>query len=391
MRNRLKTMRAVPVLKDAYFDYAASTAVHPEILKLLMEFYPKYYANAEALHGLGIEIHSMMDQSKEAIAKLLKVTPKTLVFTSGATESNNILVKGLALKHRNRGQHLICSKIEHASVLDSFRDLEKNFGFEVTYLEVTQEGFVDPETLKKALRNDTILVSIMAVNNETGVIQKTQAYASLLKDHQAYFHVDMVQAFAKCDFDLKGIDAASFSAHKIEGVKGSGLLYLKENVDIQAIITGGQQEYGLRPGTANAIHHILLAKTMRLALEEHDRSHQTVRLLQSHLIEQLKKIEGISVNVDPALCTAYIVNISCTGLPSQVLLNHLSQNHIYVSSAAACSTKTIKHSHVLEAMGLKDDALKGVLRISLSHRSTQAEIEGLIKTIEEGIQTYARV
>lgn len=383
-------MRAVPVRKDVYFDYAASTPVHPEILKSLVDFYPKYYANAEALHGLGIEIHSMMDKSKEAIAKLLKVSVASLVFTSGATESNNILIKGIALRHQNRGKHLICSKIEHASVLDSFKDLEKNFGFEVTYLDVNKHGYVEQETLSNALRKDTILVSIMAVNNETGVIQKTSEYKALLKNHQAYFHVDMVQAFAKCDFDLTDIDAASFSAHKIEGVKGSGLMYLKENTEIQPIITGGQQEYGLRPGTANAIHHILLAKTMRLALEEFKKTNEDVRSLQLYLIEGLKNIDSIEINVDPLLCTAYIVNISCLSLPSQVLVNHLSHHHIYISSAAACSTKTEKHSHVLEAMGLKGDKLRGVLRISLSHRSTYEEVDALLESLKEGIKLYAK-
>ena len=373
-----------------YLDFASSTPIHPEVLKSVTEMMPIHYANAESLHQGGLTIHTMMEESRKTLAQSLNVKPEHLIFTSGATEANNLLIKGIALANQSRGKHLITSQVEHASVLESFRDLEKHFGFEVTYLPVNTKGYVDPETLKDSLRIDTILVSLMAVNNETGAIFKTHEYSKLIHDlSTAYFHVDAVQALAKIEFTLKGIDAASFSAHKIQGVKGSGLMYLREGIRFQPLITGGQQERGLRPGTANAIGHIVFAKTLRLALELQAQKHAHIVDLNNYCRKQLSLLEGVRINSDPE-GSPYILNISSLNLPSQIMLNHLSSHSICISAAATCSSRSFKPSHVLSAMGLDQTALEGVLRLSFGYTTTRQEIDAFIQRFKEGVQRYGK-
>lgn len=374
-----------------YFDYASSTPVHPDIQKALFDMVPRFYANSESLHQAGLEIHQRVEQSRQDIAKLLKVEAQELTFTSGATESNNLLIKGIAFAYQSRGKHLITSAVEHVSVLDSFKDLEAHFGFELTILPVNALGYVEPETLKAALRQDTILVSLMAVNNETGVIFKTQAYSELVHSlSKAVFHVDAVQALAKVPFSLKGVDAASFSAHKIQGVKGSGLFYKRSGIRMQPLITGGQQENGLRPGTPNAINHILFAQTLKLALESQKNHHDQVVMLNHHLRTEMQKIPSLHLNAQEDLCSPYIINLRSDRLPSQVLLNWLDQNQICISAAATCSSRQKGTSHVLEAMGLSPKELEGVVRISIGANTTLAECDTLLSVLKEGLTRYGR-
>lgn len=371
-----------------YLDFASSTPIHPEVLKTVTEMMPIHYANAESLHQAGLTIHTMMEESRSSIAKAMKVETSTLYFTSGATEANNLLIKGIALANQSRGKHLITSQVEHASVLESFHDLESNYGFEVTYLPVNQKGYVEPTSVEENLRSDTILVSLMAVNNETGAIFKTQEYAKLIHDKSnAFFHVDAVQALAKIDFSLEGIDAASFSAHKIQGVKGSGLMYLKGGIRFQPLITGGQQEKGYRPGTANAIGHIVFAKTLRLALELHQSKVSEIRRINQYCRTRLAEIDSVVINSDVE-GSPYILNISSLNLPSQVMLNHLSQKGICISAAATCSSRNFKPSHVLTAMHLSQQALEGVLRLSFGYTTSQSDIDAFIDAFNEGVKRY---
>lgn len=373
-----------------YLDFASSTPIHPDVLKTVTEMMPIHYANAESLHQAGLTIHTMMEESRSSIAKLLKVDASTLYFTSGATEANNLLIKGIALANQSRGKHLITSQVEHASVLESFRDLEAHFGFEVTYLPINQMGYVEPSILEESLRDDTVLVSLMAVNNETGAIFKTQEYAKLIhKKPNAFFHVDAVQALAKIDFTLTNIDAASFSAHKIQGVKGSGLMYLKEGIRFQALITGGQQEKGYRPGTANAIGHIVFAKTLRLALELHRTKVVDIVKINHYCRTRLAELDSVKINSDGD-GSPYILNISSLQLPSQVMLNHLSQKGICISAAATCSSRSFKPSHVLSAMHLNQQELEGVLRLSFGYTTTQDDIDAFIDAFKEGVKRYGK-
>ena len=383
-------MRRVLMLNLIYLDFASSTPIHPEVLKTVTEMMPIHYANAESLHQAGLTIHTMMEESRVSLSKALKVDASTLYFTSGATEANNLLIKGIALANQSRGKHLITSQVEHASVLESFRDLETNFGFEVTYLPVNQKGYVEPSILEENLRADTSLVSLMAVNNETGAIFETQLYARLIHEKtNAFFHVDAVQALAKIEFTLEGIDAASFSAHKIQGVKGSGLMYLKEGIRFQPLITGGQQEKGYRPGTANAIGHIVFAKTLRLALELHHAKESEIRRINTYCRSCLAELESIKINSDRD-GSPYILNISSLNLPSQVMLNHLSQKGICISAAATCSSRSFKPSHVLTAMHLNEHELEGVLRLSFGYTTTQSDIDAFIDAFKDGVKRYGK-
>lgn len=381
----------MPVLDANYFDHASSTPVRPEIIEALSEYYPTYYANSDSLHDAGMRIHTMVEKSREAIAKLLDVKAQELFFTSGATEANNILIKGIAFAYQNRGKHLITSKVEHASVLESFQDLERFFGFDVTYLPVNSNGYVEVSDLKDALRKDTTLVSLMAVNNETGTIFPIQDYAKVIHDSgRTLFHVDAVQALGKIDLSLDGVDAASFSAHKIRGVKGSGLLYKKSNIECHPLITGGQQEGGLRPGTPNALHHILFAKTLRLALDCRKMHEAEIMNMRTALIDAFKMMPDIVINSPQKDCSPYILNISCLNVPSQVMLNWLNQNGLCVSAMATCSSRQYHPSHVLSAMDIQGKRLDGVLRISLGNTNTQEACAYLIAKIQEGIQTYGQ-
>ena len=371
-----------------YFDHASSTPVHPEVLKSLSELSAVHYANSESLHEAGLTIQTMMRKSREAIASLIGVLPTDITFTSGATESNNILIKGIAFAYQHKGKHLITTSVEHSSVLESFQDLEKFFGFEVTYLPVDKDGRIILDDLKSALRNDTTLVSIMAVNNETGTIMPIKECAKIIHSNsQAIFHVDGVQALAKINLDLSDIDCASFSAHKINGVKGSGILIKKKNVQCHPIITGGQQENGLRPGTPNAIHHILFAKTLRLALGQNK---EIIHSIRKYLIHELSQMEGIVVNSPMIGCSDYILNISCLKVSSQIMLSWLNQHKIYVSAMATCLNREAQPSHVLEAMGIEGNRLNGVIRISIGYTNTMEQAKTLISVLKEGIVKHGR-
>ncbi len=384
-------MQKVRKLNDLYLDYASSTPVYEEVIQTYTHLLNEHYANADALHQSGLKISKMLEDSKSSLAKQMQVDKRTLTFVSGATLANNILIKGLAHQFKNRGKHIITSSIEHASVLECFKDLEKYDGFECSILDVNEFGLVEEETLKKTLRDDTILVSIMAVNNETGLILPVERYADIVhQNSKAYFHTDAVQALVKHEFDLSKVDAASFTAHKIHGLKGSGLIYLRQNLLIHPILSGGHLDNGMVPGTPNALAHILFSKTYRLAKEEYKKSYKHVEHLNQYLRARLSEIDSIVINSPNELCSPYILNFSVLDLGSQVMLNILGENHIFASAAATCSDRSFKPSHVLSAMNKSAEVLKGVLRISLSSKETLEDMDRLIEVLEKGIKSYAR-
>jgi cysteine desulfurase len=379
----------VPNLNPIYFDHVSSTPVHPEVLKSQNELYPIHYANSEALHDAGHRIANMVDKSRESIASLLKIKVENITFTSGATESNNAIIKGIAFANASKGKHLITSSVEHSSVLESFKQLETSFGFEVTYLSVDKEGRISLQELKDALRADTTLVSIMHVNNEIGTIMPVKACAEIIKaNSSAVFHVDEVQAIGKIPFDFSFVDAASCSAHKINGVKGSGLMIVKEKVRILSLITGGQQEYGRRGGTANAINNILFAKTLRLALSEYETHLKQVQILNQFLRNELKEIKEVVINSPEREVSSYIINFSVLTLSSEVLLNWFNSQNIYVSAQSTCNSKMKHVSITLQAMGLNETILNGSIRLGISASNTLEEAQRFISVLKEGLETY---
>lgn len=373
-----------------YLDYAATTPYNKDVLKTYTQLLEKYFYNADSIYSQGIEVNRLLEKSRSLIAKMLHVSEEELIFTSCGSEANNTAIKGIAFQYQNRGKHIITTSIEHSSVYETCKELEEVFGFEVTYLPVDHTGHIKIEDLKKSIRDDTILVSVMCINNEVGSIQPIEEIKRLLKDYPLVkFHVDMVQALGKIKIDLNGIDCASFSAHKINGLKGSGLLFKRKSTTIVPLINGGQQEYGLRGGTSNACTHIVLAKTLRLALENFENKENYVTKLNQYLVEELKKVPGIVINTG-GNSSNHIINFSCVGYKPEVVLHALEEKGILISTRSACSSKTSDISRVMQQLHLPDDIAKSALRISISDLTKEEEIDKFIYCLKEVLDSIKK-
>jgi len=358
-----------------YLDYAATTPVNQEVQETYAKIIHEHFGNADSLHQLGLEASSLMERSRSLIASLLKIATNEVIFTSGASEANNLAIKGVAFQYQKRGKHLITTSVEHSSVYETCKQLEESFGFEVTYLKVNQNGELSLEELEKAIRSDTILVSIMHVNNEVGMIYPIKEIKKITKKYpNVHLHVDMVQALGKIPIDLTDIDLASFSAHKIYGLKGSGILVKKNSTQLLPLITGGQQEFNLRAGTSNVPTNIVLAKTIRLALEDLDKKSEHVRRLNQMLCNYFLNLEHAHIN-SPINASPYIVNVSLLDYKPETLIHALEELGIYISTKSACTTKKNTISRTLKAMNSSDAIGNSALRISLSHTMKEADIE----------------
>jgi len=370
-----------------YFDNTSTTAVDPEVLKTYQHVLETYYINSEAIYPRGMEVKNLMEKSRSQIARFLAVQPKEIIFTSGGSEANNLAIKGTALARREVGRHIITSVAEHSSVINSCKWLEKYFGCEITYLPVNQQGSINIADLQAAIREDTILVSLMAVNNESGAINPLKEIKAVVKKHHnCYLHIDCVQALAKNEIDLSDVDLASFSAHKINGLKGSGFLMARQHVQLAEVISGGQQENHLRGGTANSPANMVLAKTMRIALEKQEKYHDQIVRLHDYLYQQLQKMDKVVVN-SPADGTPYLINFSALTVTSQVMMNALAQRGFEVSAQSTCDSQDA-YSKVISAMYKDPDRLKGTIRVSLNYEHQQSDIDELLKAIKEVIELY---
>ncbi|MEG0177716.1 cysteine desulfurase family protein [Anaerorhabdus sp.] len=370
-----------------FFDNASTTALHPEVFKAYCDLLSTKFYNSDALYDASVEIQQMIEKSRLVIADTFCVLAHEIIFTSGASESNNMAIKGIAFSNQEK-KHIITSCVEHSSVYKTCKQLEELFGYEVTYLPVDKNGVVNIQDLKKAIRNDTILVSIMYVNNEVGSIQPINEIKELVKkESQAYLHVDAVQALGKIDIDVKDIDCMSFSAHKIEGLKGSGILIKKQHVPLAPLICGGQQEFGLRGGTSNSLVHILFAKTLRLALENKNKHHEQIKMMRDYLLEGLKEIDGIYIN-SPSNGVTNIINFSYPKVPSEVMMNALNAHGICVSAQSTCASKQGQPSRVLKAMGYDDARANSCIRVSLSYHNKIEEIDEFLEILKESCERY---
>ena len=364
-----------------YLDAVSTTSLDERVRETYQNLLNEYYCNSDALYDDGVAIYDMQEKSRQLICSMLGVKKDELIFTSGASEANSLAIKGLALKHREK-KHLITSIYEHSSVYNSFRQLEEEFGFEVTYLEPDEDGHITAQAVKDALRPDTLLVSLMQVNNEIGAVNDIESIAKIVKKHPGtYFHCDMTQGLGKVDLDLSNVDMASFSAHKIHGLKGSGALMKKEFVQLMPLISGGQQEYSLRGGTSNALVNIVLARTLRIALENKEKYHDHLLSLHERLHEGLDDL--VKINYDRGLIT--LVNID-TPIPSEVLLNALNARGIMVSSKSTCGSRKNELNRTLHAMGYDEDH---AIRISFDHTNTEEEIDYFIRNLKEILEQYA--
>lgn len=369
-----------------YLDYAATTPLNRDVYEAYIKLLKNYFANADSAYSLGYQVSGLIEKSREHIASMLKIQPQEIIFTSCASEANNMAIKGACFQYSNRGKHIITTKIEHSSVDASFKQMAEVFGFEVDYLDVDNQGMIDLQVLENMIREDTILVSTMYVNNEIGSILPVSLIADIIhrKNPKTRYHVDMVQALGKIPINLKGIDLASFSAHKIYGLKGSGLLYKNHRTLLIPLITAGQQEYGLRGGTSDSAKDIVFAKTLRLALEAQQEHYDYVIELNQYLREELKKREAVFIN-SPKNASPYLLNFSVPHYKPEVLVHYLETSDIYLSARSACTSKKQDISHTLQATAINEEIGLSALRLSLSHLTQKEELKIFIKALDQAL------
>ncbi|MDQ0088438.1 cysteine desulfurase [Paenibacillus anaericanus] len=366
-----------------YFDHAATTPPYEDVTRTIAEVMAAHFGNPSSLHRLGEESGKLLRKAREVCAEALKVKPSEIIFTSGATESNNLALKGSALQYISRGKHIITTNTEHSSVYECCKQLE-TLGWEVTYLPVNSIGLVNAEQVAAAIREDTVLVSVMHVNNEIGSVQPiTEIGKMLKKDHaRVLFHVDGVQGFGKVSLSIveSGIDLYSLSAHKWRGPKGVGLLYVREGLVLSPLLSGGGQEGGLRAGTENIPYIVGMAKAIRLTNENWETRARKLSGLKEMLIQGITELPELVLNSDRA-GAPHIVHFSCPGMKAEVILHMLEEEGMFVSTQSACSSKQRKPSRVLLAIGKDTETASTGLRISLGEEHTEEHINKLLKSL----------
>lgn len=370
-----------------YFDYSATTPVDPRVAEKMIPYLTENFGNpASRSHVFGWVAEKAVEQAREEVAALVKADPKEIVWTSGATESNNLAIKGAAHFYSGKGKHLVTVKTEHKAVLDTCRELERQ-GFEVTYLGVKDNGLVDPDEFRAALRPDTVLASVMYVNNEIGVIQDIPQLGEICREKGVLFHVDAAQATGKVDIDLGKlkVDLMSFSAHKTYGPKGVGALYVrrKPRVRLEAQMHGGGHERGMRSGTL-ATHQIVgMGEAFRLAREEMHTENERVRMLRDRLLKGLLDLEEVHVNGDLDSRVAGNLNVSFNFVEGESLI--MAIKDLAVSSGSACTSASLEPSYVLKALGRNDELAHSSIRFSVGRFTTEAEIDYAVKLLHEKI------
>lgn len=373
---------------EIYLDNSATTMVRPEVAKLMYEIMTKDYGNPSSMHIKGVQAERYLREAKEIFAGILKVSEKEIFFTSGGTEGDNMAIIGAALAGRRRGRHIITTVIEHPAVLESCAFLEKN-GFEVTYLPVNAAGQVEPDTLKASIRDDTILVSVMYVNNEIGAIEPVSELGRIIKEYNKdiLFHVDAVQAFGKFRIHpyKENIDMLTMSSHKIHGPKGVGAIFIKDKTKIQPIALGGGQQKGMRSGTENVPGIAGMAMAAKELYDKFDEDVNRLYELKEYFVREITGIEGATVNGLTGRDSApHVVSVSFDGITkSEVLLHALEDKGIYISSGSACSSNKPSLSSTLKAIGVKNDLLYATLRFSFSVFTTKEELEYTINAVKE--------
>ena len=373
---------------EIYLDNSATTKPYKQVIEKMVYALSTDYANPSSLHKKGIEVEKNIKEIRRNIARTLGVKDKEIYFTSGGTESNNAIIRGVVALNKKRKNHIISTVIEHPSVLNTLKDLEEE-GFEVTYLNVDKYGKINLEELKQAIKPTTCLVTIMHVNNEVGSIQPIQEIGKYLKtlNDKVYLHVDAVQSYSKINFKPSryNIDFMSVSGHKLHGPKGIGFMYIRENNRIKPMLTGGGQEIGIRSGTENTPGIYGLGEAINIINQNLDEKIEKISNLKNLLKgEIVKNIDDIKIN-SPEDGVCHILNISFRGVKGEVLLHYLEQKKVYVSTGSACSSKK-KGSHVLNAMELTPDEIEGAIRFSLSDLNTEEEILKAAEIVRESVE-----
>ena len=369
-----------------YFDNAATTKIYDDALTSYVQVSQKFFGNPSSLHQLGVDAYQVLTKARAQVASLLSVQPEEIFFTSGGTESNNWAIKGTALEKSVFGKHIITTKIEHPSVIQTCKQLER-FGFEVTYLDVDSKGIVSVDQLKESLRKDTILVSVMAVNNEVGAVQPIAEIAEVLEAYPSiHFHVDAVQAVESASqlLSIGRIDLLSLSAHKFHGPRGVGIMYKKFGRKIQALLTGGGQEKGERSTTENLPGIVATTKALRMALEEESVTGE----LRSQLWKELATKPEIRI-FSPEDGASHVLCFAIKGVRGEVVVHAFENHGIYISTTSACSSKKADSSSTLYAMDVPTEWATGAVRVSFSNDNTKEEVEQFIKVQHQLMKQFS--
>ena len=371
--------------KIIYLDNASKTIPYPEVVEKYNEISSTYFANPSSIHALGARANRELELGKEEILKLFKLANHRVIYVSSATEANNLAIKGAALKYKNRGKHIITSAYEHPSVLEAFRQLADEFGFDVTCLLPDNNGVITAESVKKVLRDDTILVSIMAVNNEIGAINPIEDIAKLLKGYpKVLFHVDAAQEVGKNinPINYQDVDMITISAHKTHGLIGVGALLIKKNIELLPLLSGGGQEYGLRSGTNDLALASAFVAALKISFRDYKKHYEIVKECADILLEYLNAHKDLFELNSPSPINPYIINFSTLTKKGSVVVEALSNNGIMVSSISACHSSKEKGSHVVKALGKSEKIAGNTIRVSLSYLNNKEDMETFIKTLD---------
>lgn len=376
-----------------YFDHAATTPIDESILKDMFETAKNCYGNPSAVYSEGVFAKRIVNEARSTVAKALGAYEKEIIFTSGGSEADNLALIGVMKANKDKGRHLITTSFEHKAVLESAEYLKKE-GFRVTYIEPESNGIIDVGKVERAICSDTVLISVMSVNNELGTIQPIEKIGKLSKERNVYFHTDSVQAFGKIEINPSklGIDLLSASGHKIGGPKGTGFLYVKRGTRIESLIHGGSQEYGLRAGTENVIGLLGLKDAVEASFSKRKENLQYVKELTENFRSGLKEnIDGIEFNNESLNSLPGFVNVSFEGVEGSSLLIQLDIKGLCASSGSACTLLDDKPSHVLKAIGLADERIRSSVRFSLGAENTPSEVERAVEIIKDSVEYLRKI
>mgnify|MGYP000883449483 FL=1 len=373
--------------KTIYMDNSATTPVRKEVVEEMLPYMTENFGNPSSIYEIGKISKHAIDKARKKVADALGAEENEIYFTSGGTESDNWAIKGIAFANRNKGKHIITSSIEHHAVLHTCAWLEGQ-GFEVTYLPVDKYGMVSPEEVKKAIRDDTILISIMLANNEIGTIQPVEEIGKIAKENRIYFHTDAVQAIGHIPIDVNkmNIDLLSLSGHKFEGPKGCGALYIRKGTKIDTLLHGGAQERKRRAGTENVPAIVGLGKAIELATAEIEESNKTLLELRERLVKGLLKIPKAHLNGHPTKRLANNVNVTFEYIEGESLLLLLNAKGIFASTGSACNSSSLEPSHVLTACGVPHEIVHGSLRLSLGRMNSEQDVDRILEAVPEIVQ-----
>jgi cysteine desulfurase len=380
-------------MRTVYLDNAATTPVDKRVLDAMLPYFSEKFGNTGSMHQKGLEAKEAVEEARAKVAKIIGADEKEIIFCSGGTESDNLALIGVANAYKEKGNHIITLKIEHHAVLDTCEYLEEQ-GFKITYVNVKENGIVDPKEIEKAIKKDTILISVMYANNEIGTIQPLREISEISKKHKILFHTDACQAAGYLDINVNnlGVDLMTLNGSKIYGPKGIGILYARKGIILKPLIYGGGQERGVRSGTENVPAIVGFAKALEIAQQEKEKESARVSRLRDKLTEGIKKkINHIHINGDLKQRLPNNVNISFLGVEGESMILHLDSKGICASTGSACSSHSLEPSHVIKALGLSDEASHGSLRFTLGRHTTEDDIEKVLKELPEIVKSLRKI